>query len=197
MNDQRAIDIVDRISEVVTQLHYVWSLYREVYAGTPEQTALLNRNGSNFFFYTQQLMLDHIALVFSKLTDPDRQGRFENLSLKQIHSYVNGAENRELMEKLKAKFEEISQACETFRIRRHKKIAHADLAHELKISPQPLPGFSGDDVENALSLLREFMSLVEKHFFDRTVVYQATSGSLLTGGRAVIAALERSESNDV
>lgn len=197
MKDQRALDIVDRISEVVTQLHYVWSLYREVYAGSPEQTALLNRNGSNFFFYTQQLMLDHIALVFSKLTDPDKQGKFENLSLKQIHGYINREEDKELMQALKAKFEEFAQACETFRIRRHKKIAHADLDHELKLSPEPLPGFSGDDVEKALSLLRQYMHLVEKHFFDRTILYQATKGSLSTGGRAVIAALERSESNNV
>ncbi|WP_336367946.1 AbiU2 domain-containing protein [Marinobacter sp. C2H3] len=190
-------EILRRLSEVVTEIHYVWSLYREVYAGSAEQTALLNRNGSNFFYFNQQLTIDYIALMFAKLTDPNKQGRFENLSLKQLHSYANESGDNEFARELRSKFQELEAACEVFRVRRNKTIAHADLSHALNVNEEPLPGVSPDYIENALSKLRSYMTLAEEYFLESVTVYEATTGPMSAGGTALIAALERGDFGNV
>ena len=93
--------IFEKLTHAVTDLHYRWNIYREVYAEGPEAIDLLNRNGTNFFYYVQHLMLDQVALSFSKLTDPNRQGSNENLSLKQMIVYASDSNEPELAHALK------------------------------------------------------------------------------------------------
>lgn len=197
MTKPSVTDILTRLSEVVTEIHYVWSLYREVYAGSAEQTALLNRNGSNFFYFNQQLTIDYIALAFAKLIDPNRQGHFENLSLKQLHSYASESGDTEFAQELKSKFRELEAASEVFRVRRNKTIAHADLSHALSVNEEPLPGVSPDYIEKALSNLRDYMALAEEHFLGSVTVYEATTGPMSAGGTALIAALQRGDFGNV
>ncbi|EMW0566286.1 hypothetical protein AAD033_004697, partial [Vibrio parahaemolyticus] len=64
----------------------------------------------------------------------------------------------ELAQVLKAKFQELFDACQKFRVHRNKRIAHADLAHATGSAEEPLPGISRQYVEDALKLLRDFMN---------------------------------------
>ena len=144
--------VFEKIDHEVTDLHYRWLMYRDVFAGGPEQTELLNRNGSNFFYYTQSLMLDYMALAFSKLTDPNIQGKNENLSLKQFHVLYSDMKEDDLVKKLKEKFEELISDCTKFRDLRNKRIAHTDFNHALNLVEEPLPGVSRKYIENALKL---------------------------------------------
>lgn len=172
--DKYVDSIFEKIDYEVTDLHYRWIMYRDVFAADAEQTALLNRNGSNFFYCTQFLMLDYMALAFSKLTDPNKQGKNENLSLKQFHVTYSSHGEDELVQQLKEKFNELKGACESFRDLRNKRIAHADFDHSLNLVDEPLEGISREYVENSLKLLREYMNIINKHRSNTRTLYEQT-----------------------
>ena len=192
--DEKLKPIFEKLGDEVTELYYRWSIYEEVYAGDATQTELLNRNGSNFFYYVQHLMLDNVALALSKLTDPSKQFKNENLSLRQIYDYVKASEEEELTSNIRVKFDEISKACEKFRELRNKRIAHGDLDHAMRNAEKPLPGISRDDVKKALSLLSEYMNMVDLHYNNNQTGYSLTKGPYGAGGRAVVEAIRKSES---
>ena len=135
--------------------------------------------------------------MFAKLTDPNKIGWFENLSLKQLHSYASESGDTEFARELKSKYQELEAACEVFRVRRNKTSAHSDLSHALNVNEEPLPGVSPDYVENALSKLRNYMALAEENFLGSVTVYEATTGPMSAGGSALIAALERGDFGNV
>ena len=192
--DEKLKPIFEKLGDEVSELHYRWSIYEEVYAGDAAQTELLNRNGSNFFYYVQHLMLDNVALALSKLTDPSKQFKNENLSLKQIYDYVKASEEDELTSNIKEKLDEILKACEKFRELRNKRIAHGDLDHAMRKAEKSLPGISRDDVKKALSLLSEYMNMVDLHYNNSQTGYSLTKGPYGTGGKAVVEAIKKSES---
>ena len=179
--------IFEHLKDEVSDLHYRWSMYRSLYAGSPENIALLNKHGPNFFYYVQHLMLDHVALTFSKLTDPNKQGKFANLSLKQIHASAEINRHTDLLENLDAKFEELSKLCVPFRELRNKRIAHADLEHAL--SENEL-GFSRKNVDDALNSIGEYMNIIDGYYNESETVYNAFYCKPGLGGDAVIKALK-------
>ncbi|MEY8241938.1 MAG: hypothetical protein RPS99_00180 [Gammaproteobacteria bacterium] len=189
--DEEFKKVLDRLIDEVVELHYRWDMYKEVFFGGKEQTDLLNKSGSNFFYYTQHLMLDKIALMFSKLTDPNKQGKFENLSLKQVHVYASDRGELEFVAELKGKFGALIEACEKFRSLRNKRIAHGDLEHSLGIAEKPLPGISIKYVEHALQILRKYMDLVELHYSNSQTGYACIKGPYGAGGHALINALSK------
>ena len=183
--------IFEKLKNEVVDLHYRWDMYREIYAGDADQFSLLNQSGSNFFYYVQHLMLDHVALTFSKLTDPNRQGKNDNLSLKQVHVYASDTNETELVEKLKPIYSELEKGCQKFRFLRNKRIAHGDLDHAMETADEALPGISRAYVENALEILRKYMNTIEVHYFNSETGYEHTKGPYGSGGAALIAALKR------
>lgn len=44
-------EIFKKLKNEATDMHYRWTLYREVFAGDSEQIKLLNNSGSSFFYY--------------------------------------------------------------------------------------------------------------------------------------------------
>jgi hypothetical protein len=183
--------VFKKLDKTVTDMHYRWKLYRDVFAGEKEDFELLNKYGSNFFYYTQFLMLDHMALSFSKLTDPNKQRDNENLSLKQLHVISSNEGKTELVSALKIQFDVLLKACSKFRLLRNKRIAHSDLNHELGEAEEPLPGLSRAYVENALSELRTYMNIVNNQCYSTTVGYEHTDGQARHGGRAIIHAFRK------
>ena len=187
------LPIFEKLKKEIIELHYRWSIFRSVYASGAENIALLNRHGPNFFHYVQHLMLDHFSLSFSKLTDPNKLGKFENLSLKQIHVYASEHNETDFVRELKEKFELLANACTKFRDLRNKRIAHADLNHA--IGEDELPGISRQYIEDALKLLREYINTVELHYNDSQTLYTGLICTPNTGGDALINALQLAEKN--
>jgi len=194
MNDNFE-NIFRKLQDQVLELHYRWDIYREVYTGDAEQFEILNSCGSNFFYYVQHLMLDHTALTFSKLTDPDIQSGNENLSLLQIHRLAIENGDNDLVNELKEKFEILKSKCEKFRLLRNKRIAHLDLGHAMKTTEEALPGISREYVENALKLLRDYLDTVEIHYKNSTTGYDNVRAPYSAGGKALIVALTEAKKN--
>ncbi|MHC0044936.1 AbiU2 domain-containing protein [Vibrio campbellii] len=193
MKDEEVLEIFNKLKNEVTDMHYRWSLYREVFAGGAEQVELLNLSGSNFFYYVQHMMLDQMALSFSKLTDPNqtrvRKQLIENLSLKQMHAYASKTNNTELLELIVPVYDELSNNCEKFRLLRNKRIAHGDLEHAMHLAEKPLPGISRAYVETALEILRRYLNIIELHYFDSETAYDALIAPEGSGGTRLIEVL--------
>jgi len=163
--------LFDALKHEVTDLHLRWTIYRQLYANSEEAINLLNASGSNVFYLLQFLLLDDCALRLSKLTDPASQGRFENLSVLKLAESVTASDKEFPLDKAKVFLAELSERCDKFRALRNKRIAHADLAHALKIADAPLPGISREDVDRALESLRNLLNFVEYHYFSSQTLY--------------------------
>lgn len=183
-------EIYKVLSREVTELHYRWIIYREVYAQGEDVTRLLNENGASFFYFVDFLMLDNVALTFSKLTDPNKQRSNDNLSLKQLIVCANDQKNIQLAQELSSDFYALKLACEKFRVLRNKRIAHADLIHSLGLAKEPLSGFSREYVEEALKLLRLYMNKFELKTFGKPIAYECLVTPIGAGGSALIEALK-------
>lgn len=191
--DDRVTEIFEKLKYEVNALHVKWIFYRQLYASKPEDIELLNRHGSNVFYMFQMQTLDEVCLIFSKLTDPNRQGSNENLSLKQLIVFANDNAEPEFAQELKRKFESVKEACETFRVLRNKRIAHADLTHGLGAASEPLPGISREYVESALRLLRELMNHFELHYRDSKTAYDMVIIPFTSDGNKLLKALRNAE----
>ena len=185
MNDNFS-DLLKRLTDEVTEIHYRWDMYKEVFFGGADQTQLLNQVASNFFYYTQHLMLDHLSLSLSKLTDPNRQGKNENLSLEQIHVFASENGDFEFSSIITSKFNELKEACLKFRNLRNKRIAHNDFNEAMGLSNEPIEGISYNDCEHALQVLREYMDLVELKYTNSQTGYTCIQGPRNSGGQALI-----------
>ncbi len=190
---KRTLDVFKQLKEEVNLIHFRWITYRQIYAQGPEVIELLNSNGGYFFYITQHLYLDNVSLAFSKLTDPNRQCGNENLSLKQLIVIANDRKDVELAQVLKAKFQELFDACQKFRVHRNKRIAHADLAHATGSAEEPLPGISRQYVEDALKLLRDFMNAYELGTSNSQTAYQHIQLKPDYVGGVLIKALEKAK----
>ena len=195
MNNQEFEKVFKRLSTEVTDMHYRWNLYREVFASGDDQIKLINQCGSNFFYIVQHMMIDQMSLSFSKLTDPNKsriRGQFvENLSLKQIHEFLNQSNNHELLQKIKPLYDELECNCQNFRVLRNKRIAHGDLDHAMEASEQPLPSISHRYIEVALETLRNYMNMVDGSLFKNKTVYEHILMRSESGGRRLIEVLRK------
>src|SRR6185295_6641359 len=78
------LTVYDELRSEVTWLHGRWICYRQLYAVSPKRTELLNESAGTFFYILQDVLFDEVQIALSKLTDPSRTGKFENLSLEQL-----------------------------------------------------------------------------------------------------------------
>ncbi|WP_065204318.1 AbiU2 domain-containing protein [Shewanella woodyi] len=187
------MEIFEKLKAEVNNLHFHWMIYRQVFAQGPEEIELLNENGAYFFHITQYLFLDNVSLAFSKLTDPNRQGKNENLSLKQLIVKANEAEKPELVNELKEKFNRLKNSCENFRKLRNKRIAHADLEHAIGTNKELLPGISRQYIEDALALLRDFMNTFELVINDSQTLYEELILKPGYGGDVLMRSLKKAK----
>lgn len=158
--------LFEEIRNEVLTLHVNWKIYRQLYAHTPLRIDLLNESASTFFYVTQELLYNDVQLRLSKLTDPSTTGRFRNLSLPALLEYV---EDKSLCASLESTLNNLQTKCEPFRKRRDKEIVHIDFDTVMK--SVPIPDVSRKMVEDALTLLANFLNEIEGHYLDIETSY--------------------------
>lgn len=185
---ENAQNIFQKLKQESIQLHFHWIIYRQLFASSQANTALLNERGSNVFFLLQRLIFDNVSLSLSKFTDPPKQGRNSNLSIPLLIERV-AEDSQSLSNELRNLFVKLQEKCTAFRLHRNKRIAHADYNHSLKIESDPLPGISRADVEDALSAFRDILNKVELHYFNSQTAYQMLVTAIGADGTALLRAL--------
>lgn len=180
-------EIYDELRSEVTWLHGRWICYRQLYATSPKRIDLLNESASTFFYIIEDVLLSDVQISLCKLTDPAESGKYKNFSLKQLQARLDEGADQSLSADCKALLKVLSTQCSLFRTRRHKKLAHLDLAVALRTPPYPLPGVSRDMIENALDTVRRFLNAIERHYNGNEFGYEHFN--MNGDGEALIATL--------
>lgn len=162
----------DNLRDEVIYLHARWKIFRQLYAGSQTRIDLLNETAGSFFHMIQLVLLEHTVLSLSRLLDPAQSGNYQNATLAQLVSHSEIQAHPCLAEELKQQLEKAKEICTPFCKVRNKRIAHRDFNTALKIDPNPLPGISRQNVEDALKASREFMNTVERFFTQSSTGYE-------------------------
>lgn len=165
-------DVYEELKTEITWLHGRWVVYRQLFAESEKRIDLLNDCASAFFYIIQDVLIGEIQISLSKLTDQARSGKFNNLSLEQLQALVDTHGDQTLAAQTRLVLDQLHSKCEPFRVWRNKRLAHLDLTTAMKSNADPLPGISRQMIEDALSLVREFMNKIEGHYRDSEVGYE-------------------------
>lgn len=166
------VQIYDALRTEVTWLHGRWICYRQLFAASPKRIEMLNECASAFFFIVQDVLLDEVQISLSKLTDPAKTGKKENLSLEQLQIQLELHGDSTLASRNRLTLNKLHSQCVTFRDWRNKQLAHMDLLTAMKSSPNPLPGVSREMIEDALSTLRDYLNAIEQHYNNSEYGYE-------------------------
>ena len=85
----------------VIWLHGRWIIYCQLYGKSPERVDILNRSASTFFNIIQKVLLEDVQLSLSKLGDPARSGKRENLTINALVRELESTNEAEVIEKVK------------------------------------------------------------------------------------------------
>lgn len=181
-------DIFEELKNEVLWLHATWTVYRQLFATPGKRLDMLHRTAAAFFFMVHKLLLSDVQMSLTKLTDPAGKRTKKNLSLERLEKQVE-RHDRALSSELGKVRDELNGKCEVFRTRRNKRLAHFDFDTAMKKGALPLPGVSRQMIEDALSLVREYMNTVERHYHQPSTRYQSPSMSG-SDGHALVSMLK-------
>jgi exopolyphosphatase/guanosine-5'-triphosphate,3'-diphosphate pyrophosphatase len=153
--DAEVRTLFHRIHEEAILLFYRWKIYRQLFARGQENLNLLNRSGSNVFALLQGLIQENVFLTLCRLTDREKTGPYENLSLGNLLGKAETVFETNVRVDLQGKLKKLVEATDKFRVHRRKRIAHLDLMHA--INPEQLPTVQYAEVEESLSCLESVM----------------------------------------
>lgn len=154
-----AFPVYGELYQDVCHLHSYWKVFIKLF-GDDEAVSLLNATAEYAASAIQLALVESVVLRITKLTDPAKQKRYENLSLEQLWKRL---ESEDLRERLRPVLDEIQKRVEPMRTRRNKRLAHRDLDHALD-PEKVLPGLSKSGIEEVLVLIRNFMNELEEHY---------------------------------
>jgi len=184
-------EVYEPLYQDVCWLHAKWEIFRQLYAEKEENVELMNVSAPTFFRMYQDVSLDDILLTISRLTDPYRTSKSDNLSMEQLVSRVNATAHPLLRDELKQLLDRAASQCSFARTLRHKRIAHNDLLTKLKASVDPLPIITLKKIEGALTAIRSIMNKVEQYYQNTTVMYDHMA--LHDNGNTILARLREAK----
>jgi hypothetical protein len=145
-----------------------------------ETTKLLDSTAQAFFIRHQQLLISHIILSISRITDEKQSGSRknsqENLTLGQLlDAQLLGSERKLVLQK---RWTIIKAATEPFRQYRHKILAHASKVHYLAPSTTLGDNITITAMRSTLELIADYLSTFDFFFTgtDSPVNYPWTNG---------------------
>ena len=165
-------DVYSALSKEVTWLHGRWICYRQLFAESERRIEMLNECASTFFFIIQDVLISEVQVCLSKLTDPAKTGKHDNLSLEQLQLRIEQSGDPSLARSNRITLDALLLEAAPFRAWRNKQLAHLDLLTAMKAAPNPLPDVSRQMIEDALSLVRKYLNAIEHHYNDSEIGYE-------------------------
>lgn len=150
-------------------LHSKWLEYRKLYAHSKERVNLLNQTAPFFFRVVQDVLWRDVLLHIARMTDPPRQGRFENLTLRRLPEMVA---DTKLAQELPALIEIALARSKFARGWRNRSLAHQDLSLAIDSKTEPLPRASRQHVEEALESFRKVLNTLHACYLPGEVAYE-------------------------
>ena len=142
----------------------------QLYTTSEIRLEALNTVAPTFFGTLQRVLLNDVQLALSRLGDPSRMGRRENLTLETLIEAISGLEEQALAAELSTALGVFRERCTMIVMRRNQWIAHHDIS--LRSPAERLPGVSRQEIEQALDQLRIFMRRVYSHYMNSHMAYE-------------------------
>ena len=155
------------LSNECSLLHWKWGEYVILFGSKPERIDLLNEAAGPFFRLVQDYLWEGILLHIARLTDPERSGGKENLTLHRLPRFG--------LPVAKEQINECSENAKFARDWRNRHIAHRDLGIALDENAKPLAPASQLAVQKCLDSIANVLNAVQDRFCHSTVHYQLTS----------------------
>lgn len=154
----------------VIWLHGRWSMYRQLFGTSEARIDVLNEVAPTFFSTLQSVLLDEVQLTLSRLSDPERSGRRQNVTLETLMNAIGALPESGLAAVLAVDLNEFRERCNTIVLRRNRRIAHYDMSTQR--AAEGLPGASRQEIELALDGLRKFMTKIYSFYMNSYMAYE-------------------------
>jgi hypothetical protein len=161
------------IWQQVASLHFRYDEYAKLFGTNQKRIDLINRVAPQFAWIVQDAMLEQVILHIAKLTDPDKTGKKENLSIRQFPKHIKDNVLRKSVEDAIEVTAEKAASCRDWR---NRHIAHLDL--DLKQQKaEPLLPVSRSKLKDCLKSISKVMNLVSEHYEKSTNAFDVTIGN--------------------
>lgn len=172
----------EALDEETNWLHERWKIYSQLFGTSPKRVEVLNESAGAFFYIIQIVLMKDVELTLSKFADAAITSGRQNLTLESLVKDVIQLDAT-VGKELEGKLVDYRQLCKKVIQRRHKQLAHFDLATLMAARSTPIPGASRQEIEDALRALRLFMNALQRKFTDAETAYGeivlTTDGDLL------------------
>lgn len=141
----------------VEEIYAKWGEFTELYVNKSMRVDLLNHAAGFFFRIVQDVLWENVLLHLSRLTDPERTGKKENLTICILPPLIN---DEDLKRSVYDSVEEVKDKSKFARDWRNRRIAHSDLHLLQGINVESLSLVSISNVNEVLSLLANVLNLI-------------------------------------
>jgi hypothetical protein len=182
-------EVFDRIRKEVLWMHVTWTIYRQLFAHSEQRIELLNKCGGLAFRIFEETLWDGIQLSLTKLTDPATSFGKDNLTFEQLQARLEKSEDTTPCAKLRNLLDGLKDKCAAVRRHRNKRLAHFDLKTAMQDGAN-LDPISRRMIEEVLSLVREYMNIIDSHYDQNDTKYEQVLGISTADGNALVAWLK-------
>jgi hypothetical protein len=159
--------------EEVVNLHAYWIIFEQLFGKSQARHELRYASARHLFRVVEDALGTDVQLTLSKLSDPAAKGRYQNATLPRLFDEVALMTNDPLIGEIEAHLKAFNAACNPIRERRDRLIAHSDLSTVLGDSNRPLLSEpTVNEIEAALTPLRDFMNAIALAFGETATVYE-------------------------
>lgn len=163
------------LSNELTWVHWRWQQYRILFGEKPTRLDLLNEAAPFFFRIVQDVFFEDTLLAIARLVGPEKSMGKPNLSITRLPQLLSDETLRDDVCRLVEKAKSAAGFAVDWR---NRHLAHRDLELVLHTALQPLASASRQQVEEALSALRDVLNRIESALCRATTAYRS---SPLTG----------------
>ncbi|MBS9394643.1 MAG: hypothetical protein HEQ29_16415 [Dolichospermum sp. LBC05a] len=164
-------ELREHLNTQVISLNMRWNMYNHLFNETEEKILILQETAPHMFGVIQIALFNDIILYLTRLTDPKKNGKHENLVLEQLLEHSDITTKPELLEELKIQRNALREKCQNCRTSRDKSIAHQDLTHAL--TPlSPYSGISLEDIKELRDMVNKLMNTINRNLENEETLYE-------------------------
>jgi hypothetical protein len=158
-----------KIYNQVIFLHKQWYNYLELFGVDEKRIHVLNESASFFFFIVQKGLFENIIMSIARLTDPEKTGRYKNLSILTLPGLI---QDEELKKEVALQIDWILLNAVAFaREWRMKKFAHSD--YDISLGKATLQEeASKQNIKLALESIRNLLNSITFHYLNYRTYFE-------------------------
>ena len=183
-------EVHKRIWDELVHLHHTWAQYQALYGSSSERVRLLNQSARSFFAGLQRMMVRDVLLCISRLTDPPKDRKRDNLVLLRVLEDPKLQSHAQLEAYLATEIADITVQADPIRRHRNRYIAHLDHATAMGSRDDPLPPVTGEIVSGVISRMGETYHRYCSELYDSDVAFDLAA---LGDVESLVKALENAE----